>query len=442
MPPVRRLAKFSRAAVRRSVQRGARTYARAFQPWRALAWRLLLKILSMMRSPDTSHESSRATCRGNGSRGRRNLLALSALAVLGGALSSAPLGCAPETTVRPHSYRTATHRPLTPPLTRTGASAAIASAAASGAPIVDTGPIRRMTAVSVRVPASWQTPPLVGRLQHHRIVAGENLLEIARAAGLGFREVRDANPTIDEWEPHAGVDVLLPSRAILPRTSYRGLIINIPEMRLYYFPADAMPGERVPVLTWPIGIGAEEAPSPVGPFTVKSKDENPTWVVPASIQRTMEHPVAVVPPGPDNPLGDYRIRLSIDVYAIHGTNDPWTVGRLTTHGCIRLYPEDIETLYPLVETGTPGEIVYQPVKFGESNGHVYVEVHQDVYETFPSLETHAFQTLDASGLTSRVDAALLRTAVRAKTGVPTDVTRGAPPRGVHVVHAPGGEGDV
>ncbi len=410
---------------------------------RGVAWRLLLNILSMTSPYRTSHESSPATCGDNGNRrSERDALALTVLVGLCCAVSFAALGCAPETTAHPRTvaYQTATHRLLTPPPTRTGT--AVVSAPASDAPIADTGPIRRVTAVTVRVPTSWQTPPLVGRVQHHRVVAGENLLEVARAAGLGFREVRDANPTIDEWEPRAGVDILLPSRAILPRTSYRGLIINIPEMRLYYFPADAMAGERVPVLTWPIGIGAEEAPSPVGPFTVKSKDENPTWVVPASIQRTMEHPRAVVPPGPDNPLGDYRIRLSIDVYAIHGTNDPWTVGRLTTHGCIRLYPEDIETLYPLVETGTPGEIVYQPVKFGESGGHVYVEVHQDVYQMFPSLETHAFQVLDGSGLTSRVDAELLRTAVRAKTGVPTDVTRGAPPRGVHVVHASGREGDV
>jgi len=414
--------------------------ARPFQVGRVVAWRLLRKILSMMAPHRTCHEISPATCCDDRGRGSGTRAALTALVVLSSAALVAALGCAPETTAHQRVvYETATHRPLTPPLTHTTAPAA---AAAANAPIADTGPIRRITAVSVRIPTSWETPPLVGRLQHHRIVPGENLLEIARAAGLGFREVRDANPTIDEWEPHAGVDILLPSRAILPRTSYRGLIINIPEMRLYYFPADAVPGERVPVLTWPIGIGAEEAPSPVGPFTVKSKDENPTWVVPASIQRTMDRPRAVVPPGPDNPLGDYRIRLSIDVYAIHVTNDPWTVGRLTTHGCIRLYPEDIETLYPLVETGTPGEIVYQPVKFGESDGRVYVEVHQDVYQTYPSLESHAFHVLDASGLTSRVDAALLRTAVRAKTGVPTDVTRGAPPRGVHVVHAVGHEGDV
>jgi L,D-transpeptidase ErfK/SrfK len=405
-----------------------------------VAWRLLLKIRSMTTPYRTSHESSLVTW---GATNTRRACTAAALATLFVVLGCAALGCAPEATGRTRTvaYRTATHQPLGPVLPPHTDAAAV-SAPASRTPLADTGPIRRITAVTVRVPESWETPPLVGRTQHHRIAAGENLLEVARAAGLGFREVRDGNPAIDEWEPHAGVDILLPSRMILPRTSYRGLVINIPEMRLYYFPADALPGERVPVLTWPIGIGAEEAPSPVGHFTVKSKDENPTWVVPASIQRTMEHPRAVVPPGPDNPLGDYRIRLSIDVYAIHGTNDPWTVGRLTTHGCIRLYPEDIETLYPLVETGTPGEIVYQPVKFGESSGRVYVEVHQDVYQTFPSLETHAFEVLDASGLTSRVDAELLRAAVRAKTGVPTDVTRGTPPRGVHVVHARTAEGDA
>jgi len=170
---------------------------------------------------------------------------------------------------------------------------------------------------------------------------------------------------------------------------------------------------------------------------VKSKDENPTWVVPASIQRTMDHPVSVVPPGPDNPLGAYRIRLSIDVYAIHGTNDPWTVGRLTTHGCIRLYPEDIETLYPLVDKGTPGEILYQPVKFGEAKGRIYVEVHQDVYQMYPDLEAYAFEVLAQSGLGARVDSEQLRTAVRGKTGVPIDITLGAavvPKPTVNIVH--------
>jgi len=365
------------------------------------------------------------------------------------ALALVAAACGPSQSNAPRAGAATRRDPYRTPLVVVAKSAPRPVVPVSAVPpnlAQDTRPVVRITAVTTRVPASWETPPLVGRLQHHLVTKqGESVLEIARQSGLGFREVRDANPNIDEWEPHAGADLLLPSRFILPRSSNRGLIINIPEMRLYFFPSDALVGERVPVLTWPIGIGAEEAPSPVGAFKVKSKDENPTWVVPANIQREMDHPVAVVPPGPDNPLGAYRIRLSIDVYAIHGTNDPWTVGRLTTHGCIRLYPEDIEALYPLVDAGTPGEIVYQPVKFGESKGRIYAEVHQDVYQTYPDLEAHAMSVLADSGLGPRVDLGLLREVVRAQTGVPTDVTLGdaaAPKPRVNVVHDSPRGGDV
>ena len=286
---------------------------------------------------------------------------------------------------------------------------------------------RKLSIVQVRVPDGYRLPTIVGQLQHYRVAAGENLLSIARKTGVGFRELRDSNPQVDEWEPKIGTDLLVPTRWIVPRTdSYRGLVINIPEMRLYMFPSDAYPGERVPMLTWPIGIGAEEAPSPVGPFKIASKDENPTWVVPDSIYRTMDHPQHVVPPGPDNPLGAYRIRLDKDLYAIHGTNDPWTVGRLTTHGCIRLYPEDIEMLYPLVDRGTPGELIYQPVKLGERDGDIYVEVHKDVYQTYPDLQQHARDEVARAGVQSRVNPALLRAAVEAKLGIPVNVSRERP----------------
>jgi L,D-transpeptidase ErfK/SrfK len=140
----------------------------------------------------------------------------------------------------------------------------------------------------------------------------------------------------------------------------------------------------------------------------------------------MDDPRRVVPPGPDNPLGAYRIRLSKGLYSIHGTNDPWSIGRLTTHGCIRLYPEDIEVLYPLVERGMPGELVYQPVKLGEEGGRVYVEVHDDVYRRIPNLERYAAVEVRKAGLTARVDPARLRAAVRARSGVPVDVTEAAP----------------
>ncbi len=187
-----------------------------------------------------------------------------------------------------------------------------------------TGPLSKVGLIHTRLPRSSELPGLAGELQRHRVAAGQDLLTIARDGGLGFRELRDANPRIDEWEPRPGTMILVPSRFIVPRTSHRGLVINIPEMRLYKFPLDSRPGEEVSILTWPVGLGAEEVPSPIGEFEVKSKDTNPTWVVPDSIYRTMENPRRVVPPGPDNPLGDYRIRLNVDLYAIHGTNDPWT----------------------------------------------------------------------------------------------------------------------
>ena len=284
-------------------------------------------------------------------------------------------------------------------------------------------PLEKITVIETRVPQAGEQPAVVGRLQRHRIRPRETLLDVARDAGLGFSAVHDANPGVDEWVPPPDAEVVVPSRWIIPRSRYRGLVVNIPEMRLYMFPTDARPGERVPMLTWAVGIGVEEAPSPVGPFTVLSKDANPTWIVPASILRTRDNPERVVPPGPENPLGAYRIRLSKGLYSIHGTNDPWSIGRLTTHGCIRLYPEDIEVLYPLVGRGAPGELVYQPVKIGEDAGRIYVEVHDDVYRRFRDLERHALAEVEKAGLAARVDVELLRAAVRQKSGIPIDVTR-------------------
>lgn len=287
------------------------------------------------------------------------------------------------------------------------------------------GPVEKITVLAVPVPRAGELPPIVGRMQRHRIAPRETLLDVARNAGLGFHELRDANLDLDEWVPPANAEVVVPSRWILPRAHYRGLVVNVAEMRLYVFPTDTRPGERVSMLTWPVGIGVEEAPSPVGAFTVRSKDENPTWIVPASVLRTMDKPQKVVPPGPENPLGAYRIRLSMGAYSIHGTNDPWSIGRLTTHGCIRLYPEDIEELYPLVRRGMPGELVYQPVKLGEDGGRIYAEVHDDVYRKIPDLERYAFAEVAKAGLARRVDPELLRAAVHAKSGVPVDVTRGS-----------------
>ena len=296
-----------------------------------------------------------------------------------------------------------------------------------------TDKIIKETAFTAYVPRPDEVPGVAGRLGRYRVSAGQNLLDIARSGGLGFRELRDANPRVDEWEPKAGVELTLPTRRILPRpTRYQGIVINIPEFRLYLFPLDTQLGERAPIMTWPVGIGAEYAQSPVTQFRVKSKDEKPVWVVPDSIYAKMGagEKKRVVPPGPDNPLGDYRIRLDFDLYAIHGTNDAWSVGRLTTHGCVRLYPEDIEYVYQIVDRGYPGEFVYQPVKVGERKGRVFVEVHQDVYQVYDDLEAHARSVVAKANLQDRVDPDHLALAVKQQLGIPIDVTREAAHAGV------------
>ena len=284
-------------------------------------------------------------------------------------------------------------------------------------------PLERVTSFDVSLPKGKQLPPVAGRVQAYKIRKGDTLLDVARDAGLGYQELQDANPTVDQWVPAPGAEVAVPTRWIVPRSQYRGLVINVPEMRLYMFPRKTRAGQRIAVRTWAVSIGLADTQSPLGRFTVRAKDKNPTWGVPDSIYAEMDEPRRVVLPGPDNPLGEYRLRLSEGLYAIHGTNIPWSIGRETTHGCIRLYPEDLEVLYPLVPVGTPAEFIYEPVKLGELEGGVYVEVHSDRYHRIRDMQKYAAKLVKDAGLSSRVDAARLRQAVEAQSGVPVDITR-------------------
>ena len=283
-------------------------------------------------------------------------------------------------------------------------------------------PLEKITIVEAQLPANGALPPVIGRPQRYRVAPRDTLLDVARSAGVGFNEITDANPDVDAWIPPPGSEVAVPTRWILPATRQRGIVVNVPEMRLYLFPQRAQPGDHVAVRTWAVAIGDRDTPTPRGPFTIRSKDENPTWYVPDSIPRS-ERPRRVVPPGPDNPLGAYRIKLSRGLYAIHGTDNPWSIGTLTTRGCIRLYPEDIGDLYHLVEPRMAGAFVYEPVKLGEHDGRIFVEVHPDLYRRYRSLEREAQRLVRARKLTPRVDPELLRAAVREAAGVPVDVTR-------------------
>ena len=208
----------------------------------------------------------------------------------------------------------------------------------------------------------------------------DTLPDIARSNHLGFDEIIAANPGVDTWLPGAGTLVRLPLQHLLPDEPRTGIVVNLPDGRLYYFHADRG-GNRV-VETDPISVGKMDWKTPIGVTTIVRKEKKPTWYPPNSVRETHlkddgDILPESIPPGPDNPLGEYAMRLGIPggAYLIHGTNKPVGVGMQLTHGCIRLYPEDIETLFAQVPLGMAVRIVNQRIKTGWIDGALYLEVH-------------------------------------------------------------------
>jgi len=230
--------------------------------------------------------------------------------------------------------------------------------------------------------ASFPLPPagqrVVGALEQVAVKPGETLLDIARRHDVGLNEITAANPGVDPWLPKAGTRLVIPNRYILPDAPREGIVVNLPEMRLYYYPPPT-PGEAPRVITHPLGIGAEGKTLPLGTTRIIEKIKDPTWYVPKSIQeeaKTKGHPLPdAVPPGPDDPLGKFAMRLGWPSYLIHGTNHPYGIGMRVSHGCLRMFPEDIESLFRQVAVNTPVRIVDQPFKAGWEGGKLYLEAH-------------------------------------------------------------------
>ncbi|MDP2178187.1 MAG: L,D-transpeptidase family protein [Methylicorpusculum sp.] len=222
----------------------------------------------------------------------------------------------------------------------------------------------------------------------------DTLLDIARQFNLGQTEIILANPTVDRWLPKEGTRVRIPNARLLPNAPRKGVVINLPEYRMYYYSGD---GSHT-VTTHPISIGRLDWKTPLGKTRIATKTRNPTWTPPESIKR--EHAERgdflpnVVPAGPDNPLGLYAMRLGVPGYLIHSTNKPFGVGMSVTHGCIRMYPEDIEKLFPRVSVGTDVYIVNQPIKVGWYKNTLYVEIHQTLTDEPAPYKTKLEQALD------------------------------------------------
>ena len=227
----------------------------------------------------------------------------------------------------------------------------------------------------------------------------DTLLDIARKYSLGYDEIIRANPGVDMWLPGEGTKILLPGRRILPPGLHEGVVVSLPEHRLYYFPKSKQNGKRV-VITYPVSIGKLGRNTPLGQTHVIAKVEHPSWYPPASIRE--EHAEAgdplpaVVGPGPDNPLGDFKIRLGFGdgTYEIHGTNNPTAVGLAITHGCIRMYPEDVAALYPLLPIGTSVRLINVPVKVAWIDGELLLEAHPPVNSQGETFEPDVDQFSD------------------------------------------------
>ncbi|MCS6947938.1 MAG: L,D-transpeptidase family protein [Steroidobacteraceae bacterium] len=238
-----------------------------------------------------------------------------------------------------------------------------------------------LVATELRLDAAGET--IFGEIQTVRTRSTDTLLDLARQYSLGYEELTRVNPHVDPWLPGEGTEVLLPLQRILPPGPRQGIVVNLAEHRLYYFvPEKNGPVRRV--LTYPVSIGKMDWRTPLGSTRIVEKRVNPTWIPPPSVRK--EHAArgeplpAVVPPGPDNPLGAHAMRLGLPggAYLIHGTNNPAAVGMPVTHGCIRMYPEDIAELFPLVPVGTPVTLLNEPIKLLFNRGEVWIEVHPPV----------------------------------------------------------------
>jgi L,D-transpeptidase ErfK/SrfK len=248
----------------------------------------------------------------------------------------------------------------------------------------------------------YDLPPsgndVVGAITIVQARADDTLIDIARRHGLGYEDIVRANPDVDTWLPGEGTDVVLPTRFVLPPGERRGLILNLAEYRLYYFPQPE-PGKQAVVMTYPMSIGRMDWETPLGRTSVISKVTNPTWYPPESVRA--EHAAdgdplpRIVPPGPKNPLGNHAMRLGLPGYLIHGTNRPAGVGMRVTHGCIRLFPEDIGFLFGKVRVDTPVRIINEPVKIGWDGDELVVEVHRTLEVTPPQVAEDEPEDVDA-----------------------------------------------
>jgi L,D-transpeptidase ErfK/SrfK len=271
------------------------------------------------------------------------------------------------------------------------------------------------------------SPDLVGQLAFRTVIAEDTFVDLAPTLGVGYLELVAANQSVDPWVPAAGSRIVVPGAHLLPPGPREGIVVNTGDRRLYYFP----PGE--PARSYPIGIAKDGYATPQGATKVVRKKEKPTWYPGPTARRDDPTLPRAVPPGPDNRLGEYALYLGWPSYLIHGTNEPRGVGRHSSRGCIRLYPEHIAELFALAGVGTKVQVVHEPVKLGWIGGELYLEVHPEKeralaldetgkLEREPARDLRATVTKAAGAQLSRVDWDRVARASLASAGIPVRIT--------------------
>ncbi|AHE67060.1 L,D-transpeptidase family protein [Legionella oakridgensis] len=264
---------------------------------------------------------------------------------------------------------------------------------------------------------------VIGKLHFVHPQPGETLSEVGVRFDIGFDEMRRANPHVDEEQPLSPhLTLLIPSQFVLPAAPRRGLVINLPEYRLYYFPEN----DNV-VITYPVGIGRQGWNTPVGVTQVIAKQKDPVWRPTANLKAYANEQGQLLPeefpPGPVNPLGRYVLRLGWPTYLIHGTNHADGVGMRVSAGCIRMLPDDIEYLYELVQVGTPVRVINEPLKLGELNGMLYLEAHPVLKEKcstdLQGLAERLFRHLNKN---SSINQNVLHQELKRLSGVPRKIS--------------------
>jgi L,D-transpeptidase ErfK/SrfK len=241
---------------------------------------------------------------------------------------------------------------------------------------------------------------LAGAVTEYTVKEKDTLYKIARQHDIGIVEIMTANPGIDPWVPTVGAILTIPTAYVLPTVERKGIVIDLSSLRLFYFPEN----DKNTVMTFPLGIGMDGWATPVGVTKITLKREHPTWIAPESIIKEDPDLPRVVLPGPDNPLGDYAMNLGMPGYRIHGTNKPYGIGRRSSHGCMRMYPEDIETLFKMVGVGTQVTIMESQYKIGWSEGTLYLQTTPSQEQADEIFEREELTLMDIPGMYGNLSA--------------------------------------